>query len=158
MALPEDVRSAAVCAMHDAALARRPTPAGSSPAWEAIADNHRFNCLLWDEEDLARRRAVPDAVTLPQYFMRHGWRAEGMGKIFHIGHGNVGDEASWSVPFIKDNVVDYALPASTDGGKLRLQGDVPLTLADFAIPDPSVVLATVGPLVHLSFDLVGALP
>ena len=64
------------------------------------------------------RRAVPEAVTLPQFFMRHGWRAEGMGKIFHIGHGNVGDEASWSVPFIKDNVVDYALPASTDGGKL----------------------------------------
>ena len=29
--------------------------------WQAIEDNHRFNCLLWDEEDLARRRNVPDA-------------------------------------------------------------------------------------------------
>jgi hypothetical protein len=29
--------------------------------WQAIEDNHRCNCLLWDEEDLARRRNVPDA-------------------------------------------------------------------------------------------------
>jgi Protein of unknown function (DUF4254) len=28
--------------------------------WQAIEDNHRFNCLLWDEEDLARRRNVAD--------------------------------------------------------------------------------------------------
>jgi hypothetical protein len=30
--------------------------------WQAVEDNHRFNCLLWDEEDLARRRNVPDAA------------------------------------------------------------------------------------------------
>jgi uncharacterized protein DUF4254 len=29
--------------------------------WQAIEDNHRYNCLLWDEEDLARRRNVGDA-------------------------------------------------------------------------------------------------
>ena len=29
--------------------------------WQAVEDNHRFNCLLWDEEDLARRRNVPDS-------------------------------------------------------------------------------------------------
>ena len=29
--------------------------------WQAIEDNHRCNCLLWDEEDLARRRNVADA-------------------------------------------------------------------------------------------------
>ena len=32
------------------------------------------------------REAVPDAVTLPQYFMQHGYRAEALGKIFHTGH------------------------------------------------------------------------
>ena len=32
-----------------------------SGAWQAIEDNHRCNCLLWDEEDLARRRHVPDS-------------------------------------------------------------------------------------------------
>jgi hypothetical protein len=33
----------------------------SGGLWQAIEDNHRCNCLLWDEEDLARRRSVPDS-------------------------------------------------------------------------------------------------
>ncbi len=33
----------------------------SAGVWNAIEDNHRCNCLLWDEEDLARRRNVPDS-------------------------------------------------------------------------------------------------
>jgi iduronate 2-sulfatase len=65
------------------------------------------------------RRAVPDAVTLPQYFMQHGYRTEGMGKIFHVGHGNTDDDASWSLPFKKDKVIDYALPESTGGQLTR---------------------------------------
>ena len=32
-----------------------------SGVWQALEDNHRCNCLLWDEEDLARRRNVQDA-------------------------------------------------------------------------------------------------
>ena len=45
-----------------------------------------------------RKRATPDAVTLPQYFKQHGYRTEALGKIFHVGHGNHEDPASWSVP------------------------------------------------------------
>jgi iduronate 2-sulfatase len=52
---------------------------------------------------------VPDAVTLPQYFKQHGYRAEGMGKIFHHGHGNHDDAASWSVPFWHGDIVHYVL-------------------------------------------------
>ena len=63
------------------------------------------------------RAAVPEAVTLTQYFMRHGWLAEGMGKILHVGHGNTNDAASWSVPFHPEKLVEYVLPEST-GGKL----------------------------------------
>lgn len=63
------------------------------------------------------RASVPDAVTLTQYFMKHGWRAEGMGKILHVGHGNTNDETSWSGPYFKEKVVEYLDPAST-GGKL----------------------------------------
>src|SRR5215212_6226863 len=33
------------------------------------------------------RKSRPDAVTLPQYFKQNGWRAECLGKIFHVGHG-----------------------------------------------------------------------
>ena len=44
------------------------------------------------------REAVPDAVTVAQYFRRHGYRTEAMGKIMHVGHGNHEDPGSWSVP------------------------------------------------------------
>src|SRR5688572_29501779 len=55
------------------------------------------------------RLAAPEAVTLTQYFMRHGYRAEGLGKIFHVGHGNHNDPESWSVPHWNAKVVAYAL-------------------------------------------------
>lgn len=32
-----------------------------SGVWQVIELNHRYNCLLWDEEDLARRKQVPDS-------------------------------------------------------------------------------------------------
>jgi iduronate 2-sulfatase len=58
------------------------------------------------------RVAAPDAVTLPEHFKAHGYRTEGLGKIFHVGHGNHDDAQSWSVPHWKTNVVGYALPES----------------------------------------------
>ncbi len=64
------------------------------------------------------RRDLPEAVTLTQHFMAHGYRAEGIGKIYHTGHGNVDDAASWSVPWHSEPVVEYLLPESTQGGKL----------------------------------------
>ncbi len=65
------------------------------------------------------RAVFPDAVTLPQYFMQHGYQVEGVGKVYHIGHGNYGDDASWSSPFHPDKVVDYVLEESTGGQLTR---------------------------------------
>jgi hypothetical protein len=62
-----DVPSAAICAYHDADLGRE-APGSAAPTdaaagvWIWIESNHRCNRLLWDEEDLARRRDVPDAA------------------------------------------------------------------------------------------------
>jgi iduronate 2-sulfatase len=56
------------------------------------------------------RKAAPNAVTLPQHFKAHGYRTEGLGKIFHVGHGNHDDATSWSVPHWHAEVVAYALP------------------------------------------------
>ncbi len=64
------------------------------------------------------REIVPNAVTMPQYFADHGYRTESLGKVFHIGHGNLGDPASFSVPHFKEKVIEYLDPASTDGGQL----------------------------------------
>ncbi|HUU92321.1 MAG TPA: sulfatase [Phycisphaerae bacterium] len=41
------------------------------------------------------RNTIPDVVTLPQQFKRHGYHAVGMGKIYH---NTLPDRASWSVP------------------------------------------------------------
>ncbi len=60
------------------------------------------------------RDVYPDAVTLPQYFKNAGYHVESMGKVYHIGHGNEGDEASWSVPHRADKVVEYILPESNN--------------------------------------------
>ena len=61
-----DVAADAVRAFHDRAVARGAAvesgaPEGADDAWRWIAVNHRCNCLLWAEEDLARRTDVPDA-------------------------------------------------------------------------------------------------
>ena len=64
------------------------------------------------------RDSLPNAVTMPQFFARHGYRTESLGKIFHIGHGNEGDPQSFMVPHFHDKVIEYLDPASTQGGKL----------------------------------------
>lgn len=59
-------KAAEITAFHDS---RHATPGWAQSAdrafgagtWQAIEDNHRCNCLLWEEEDLARRRSVPDS-------------------------------------------------------------------------------------------------
>jgi uncharacterized protein DUF4254 len=58
--------AAAVLDFHDrshavAGWAKSGAREHAAGLWLAIEDNHRCNCLLWDEEDLARRRNVPDA-------------------------------------------------------------------------------------------------
>ena len=56
------------------------------------------------------RTSVPRAVTLPQHFQSQGWKTEALGKIFHVGHGNHEDPASWSVPHWGAKTVHYLLP------------------------------------------------
>ena len=64
------------------------------------------------------RLASSNAVTLPQYFMRHGYRAEALGKIFHVGHGNHEDPASWSGPHFQQKSIAYLLPESRSNQSL----------------------------------------
>lgn len=57
--------SAIIVAFHDARLSatdreKEFLPGSAFAFWNFLEANHRFNCLLWDEEDLARRKQVPD--------------------------------------------------------------------------------------------------
>ncbi len=61
-----DLHSADVLAFHDSrhaigGWAKSGAAQHAAGLWQAIEDNHRNNCALWDEEDLARRRSVPDS-------------------------------------------------------------------------------------------------
>lgn len=62
------IRSTEITGFHQHCLAQTDWPhngnaatRGAHPVWEWIAANHRFNALLWAEEDMARRRDVPDS-------------------------------------------------------------------------------------------------
>lgn len=68
------------------------------------------------------RLAAPNAVTVTEHFMEHGYHAAGMGKIYHIGHGNIDDEQSWSVPWWRPNGSNYRLSASLDAHVTDAQG------------------------------------
>jgi hypothetical protein len=60
------VNASAITQFHDGELAQPDWPvlhrsAELPGAWHAIDANHRYNCLLWQEEDRARRVDVPEA-------------------------------------------------------------------------------------------------
>jgi len=54
----KELNAGGIIEYHDGAQADAP----ATPLWSAIAENHRYNSLLWEEEDLARRRQVPDSA------------------------------------------------------------------------------------------------
>ena len=56
------------------------------------------------------RKARPEALTLPRHFRDQGYKSQALGKIFHVGHGNTEDPASWSVPHFPEKTIGYALP------------------------------------------------
>jgi hypothetical protein len=59
---PQTLKSAELLAFHDHGLAAPGAPSRfESGLWQAIETNHRHNCMLWEQEDLARRRNVPDS-------------------------------------------------------------------------------------------------
>jgi len=65
---PLDELNAANVTRFHAALLENLKQGGEAPVipstalWQAIEDNHRCNIALWDEEDQARRRDVPDSA------------------------------------------------------------------------------------------------
>ena len=96
------------------------------------------------------RKAMPDAVTLPQHFMQHGYQALGAGKIYH---GQFPDPASWNVyfPKKKKNRPADPLPQNRplNGIKNTAHFDWgPIDVADAAMGDHQVVDWVVNQLSH----------
>lgn len=62
----DDVIAKNISAFHESCLntpnwSKSPSSQFTDGVWKSIELNHRFNNLLWDEEDLARRKNVPDS-------------------------------------------------------------------------------------------------
>jgi iduronate 2-sulfatase len=92
-----------------------------APSRNALLTGLRPQSLGIYELSTNFRKGAPDAVTLPQHFKANGYRSEGLGKIFHVGHGNVNDEASWSVPHFSPKTISYALPENNPPESTREQ-------------------------------------
>ncbi|KHL26569.1 iduronate-2-sulfatase [Croceibacterium mercuriale] len=117
---------------------------------QAVCAPSRFNLLTGARSTssgiydfgINLRDVMPQAVTLPQYFMRAGYHAESIGKVFHTGHGTVGDPQSWSVPPHKDHVIEYVSAEAQAIGRTREEA----LFGDFELPDGDV------------WDIAAALP
>jgi len=55
------------------------------------------------------RRSRPEAITVAQHFRANGYQTAALGKIFHTGHGNGEDAASWVVPHFKPGASQYSV-------------------------------------------------
>lgn len=129
MILVDDLKPALGCYGDPAAispnidkLAQRGVRFNKAFCNQAVCVASRHNIMLGSRSTstglfnfgIGFRDVYPDAVTLSQYFMNAGYHAEAMGKVYHVGHGNTNDEASWSIPHHKDKVIEYLLPESTN--------------------------------------------
>lgn len=86
-----------------------------APSRNALLTGSRSTTLGIYDLGTNFRASVPEAVTLPQLFKQNGYRTEAIGKIFHVGHGNREDPASWSVPHYQAKSIAYVLPESSAG-------------------------------------------
>ena len=86
-----------------------------SPSRSSLMTGRRPDATrVWDLETHFRT-ALPDAVTVAQYFKDHGYHSMSMGKIFH---GGFDDPKSWSVPSQYPKSPQYASEAA-----LKMQND-----------------------------------
>jgi iduronate 2-sulfatase len=83
-----------------------------APSRNAVLTGLRPETLgIYDLGTNFRLRA-PTVKTLPEWFKEHGHASHGLGKIFHVGHGNREDPISWSVPHVQEQSIEYVLPES----------------------------------------------
>jgi arylsulfatase A-like enzyme len=66
------------------------------------------------------RDALPNVVTLGQYFKQNGYFVQGMGKIYH---GSLDDAPTWSVPWETPKAVKYALPENVILDQRQYEGE-----------------------------------
>jgi iduronate 2-sulfatase len=69
-----------------------------NPSRASLMSGLRPDTLQCHDLNTDMRVRLQDLVTLPQHFIGHGYAAQGLGKIYHLGHGRSDDPASWNRP------------------------------------------------------------
>lgn len=65
------------------------------------------------------RDTTPWAITIPEWFKRHGYHTQAIGKIYHGGHGLSDDAESWSLPQVKNSAPRFGPTGNRVLGQLK---------------------------------------
>jgi len=83
---------------------------------QAISGATRASCLTGMRPDKTRvwdlvtdfRQVNPNAVSMPEYFIKNGYETAAVGKIYHMGSTGPGHDApSWTLPYVNDKAETY---------------------------------------------------
>ena len=92
---------------------------------QAISGATRASCLTGMRPDKTKvwdlvtdfRQVNPNAVSMPEYFIKNGYETAAVGKIYHVGSAGPGHDApSWTLPYVNDKAPTY-VNFTADKGK-----------------------------------------
>jgi len=103
---------------------------------QAISGATRASCLTGMRPDKTKvwdlvtdfRQVNPNAVSMPEYFIKNGYVSAAVGKIYHVGSAGPGHDApSWTLPYVNDKAATYVNFTAEKGkkGPATESADVP---------------------------------
>ena len=122
---------------------------------QALCSPSRLSLLTGKRPDTTKvwdlsthfREALPDAVTLPQYFKQHGYQTQGIGKILHGNGKPASDPPSWTheplLSINRDPKLRYALAENLQGTGLKRQATESADVPDDTYIDGQVCEAAI---------------
>ena len=131
-------------------LASRGTVFQHAYCQQALCSPSRLSLLTGKRPDTTRvwdlsthfREALPNTVTLPQFFKQHGYRTQGIGKIFHGNGKPASDPPSWTheplLAINRDPKLRYALAKNLQGSGLKRRATESADVSDDTYIDGQV--------------------
>lgn len=131
---------------------------------QALCSPSRLSLLTGKRPDTTRvwdlsthfREALPDTITLPQFFKQHGYQTQGIGKIFHGNGKPASDPPSWTqkplLAINRDPKLRYALAKNLQGSGLKRRATEAADVPDDTYIDGQVCEAAIKRLTKFKAD------